>query len=178
MEAKDQEILDALCRYIQAEIDGHRFYMLAAERTDDPKGREMFESLARDEVRHRGKLEAQYGVLLEGGCWLSADELEGARKEREGRPSPFARASDEIDARIEACSGDLDALAIGIEMEKESYSAYTQAAEKATSTEAAALFRELAKEESGHLRLLENTRSYLAETGSWFLAREKGPMEP
>ena len=173
----DKEVLAALTSYIQAEIDGHDFYMLAARRTKDPRGKAMFESLARDEVGHREKLEAQYASILETGCWLSPEECEAAMK-RAAKQSPFARYKSQVRTWIKPRAGDLDALKVGIEKEKESYSAYTQAAEKETHPEAATMFLALAKEESGHLHLLENTYSYLAETGSWFLALEKRPVEP
>ena len=175
----NKEVLAALASYIQAEIDGHDFYILAAQRTSDPRGKAMFESLARDEVGHRQKLEAQYASILEKGCWLSAEECEAAIAIRKaGKRSPFADYKSKVKTWIKKGAGDLDALKVGIEKEKESYSAYSEAAKKATHLEGAAMFRELAEEESGHLRLLENTYSYLADTGSWFLTLEKGPVEP
>ena len=52
---------------IKVESDGYHFYKMAADQTTDPKGREMFESLASDEITHMKMLKEQYWIYKEQG---------------------------------------------------------------------------------------------------------------
>ena len=60
MTATKNEMLEGLLQAYKAEVDGYHFYMMAARSTDDPKGREVFERLAKDEVEHARFLKAQH----------------------------------------------------------------------------------------------------------------------
>lgn len=70
MSAKNNVALAALNQAIELEIKGQRFYLEAAECTTDPKGEEMFRSLADDEVIHERILRRQLDALTRGEGWV------------------------------------------------------------------------------------------------------------
>ncbi len=51
-------VIEAIEKAIQAEIEGHHFYRMAARTTDDAQGREVFETLAAEERQHADYLRA------------------------------------------------------------------------------------------------------------------------
>lgn len=172
---KNEETLSALRRYIQNEQDGYEFYQQCAQRTSDQRGREMFQSLAKDELEHIRKLEAEHRSLANGGDWLSLRELGN----RGGNPAPsiFPKGQRRVREMVKPDATDLDALQIAIEMEKESYRSYDSEQQRATNPEAREVFSQLANEEHAHLETLETTYEYLANTGSWFQMMERPIFE-
>ena len=70
--------LTALNQAIELEVKGQRFYLEAAERTTNPKGAEMFRSLADDEAIHERILRRQLEALGKGKGWMPAFHWEGS----------------------------------------------------------------------------------------------------
>ncbi|MGQ9676669.1 MAG: ferritin family protein [Chloroflexota bacterium] len=171
----ESEVLVALRKYIDNEQDGYDFYQQCAERTADQRGREMFLSLAKDELEHIRKLEIEYRSLHDQGDWLSLRELD-SRAEEPAR-GIFPKDKRQVRQMVKPDATDLDALLIAIQMEKESFSAYDEERRRAKSEAAREVFAQLAEEEHRHLETLENTHEYLANTGSWFQVLEKPIFE-
>ena len=69
MHEKDNPALQALHQGIQTELQGLTFYRKAAEHTSDPKGKQVLQSLAHEEVEHLHLLKVQYGALASDGQW-------------------------------------------------------------------------------------------------------------
>jgi len=63
----NERILKGLKQAMQAEADGHNFYKMAANNTNDEEGKEVFLQLAQDEVEHFIFLKAQYDSIIETG---------------------------------------------------------------------------------------------------------------
>ncbi len=61
MEADVRRAVEALKIAIRVEQSGYRFYRRAAEETEDPKGKELFNSLANDEEAHESIVRARPG---------------------------------------------------------------------------------------------------------------------
>ncbi|KKL88679.1 hypothetical protein LCGC14_1922270 [marine sediment metagenome] len=78
-----------------------------------------------------------------------------------------------IKKRIAANPDELEALKIGMDMELESVEFYQTALEKSEDNLQKAFLRRLVEEEKEHLQLLQNTHSYLKNSGDWFLWEEK-----
>ncbi|GAG57428.1 unnamed protein product, partial [marine sediment metagenome] len=72
---------------------------------------------------------------------------------------------------------ELEALKIGIDMELESIKFYQTALEKSKDNHQKAFLRRLVEEEKEHHQLLQNTHSYLKNSGDWFLWEEKGLLD-
>lgn len=171
-------VLDSLRAYIQTELEGHKFYRKAAEKTGDSLGKKTFQALADDEIEHARKLSREYSSLSEAGRWLSQEEL--SQERRQGKESPFPIfPSDEQQgiAAIPDGADDLEALRIAIDVEKASWQQYSQAAGAAPNEAAKAFFQHLMAEEGRHLKVLQNSYNYLSDTGSWFQDLERPIFE-
>ncbi len=165
----NSEILKTIQEYIGNEQDGYDFYQYCSSKTNDNNGKNMFQSLAKDELTHIAKLNSIYENLKNGQPWPTAEQLNEAVKRTY---AVFPTDPKKMEALRSRASTDLDALKVGQEMEKDSISAYMAAAKRAENSDAKNLFEKLVEEERLHLTTLENTYDYLAKTGSWFQVTE------
>ncbi len=153
------EILNALKLAIQAEVEGHHFYLMAARSTQDPKGREVFEQLAADEVAHMEHLRAQYRTILKTGVPDGSLSL--------GRPTALRGDSPIFTEALKARAGEahfeMTALAVGIQLELQAETFYKAQAEACAEDGLATFWNELAEWESGHYHLLLKQQEYLKE---------------
>ena len=62
-----QSLADGLLKAMKAERDGNSFYMMAANSTGDPKGRQIFEMLAKEELDHLQFLKEHYDSWFKTG---------------------------------------------------------------------------------------------------------------
>src|SRR3990172_9378112 len=91
------EIREGLIKAIEAEGTGYHFYLMAAEKTSDDKGRRTFEALAEEEMEHARYLRAQYESITKTGK-INADEVLNAPKVEDASASPIF--SENIKSRI------------------------------------------------------------------------------
>lgn len=143
-------LTDGLRKAMQAERDGQHFYLMAAETTKDPKGREVFARLADEERRHFDYLEAQYRSVVETGG-LDTDLSLGDEIDLSG-DSPFF--SDAIRARIKDAHFEMTALSVGIQLELGAQRYYTEQAEASEDPAVKTFYSELAAWESRHYHAL------------------------
>jgi rubrerythrin len=164
------EVLKAIETAIQIEKDGLAFYTEATKQTDDPNGRKMFQSLAKDEAAHLRLFEDARQSLLERGNWLSPEEVAAISPKRLDRP-PIFPTGDEIKV-IEVPKRELVALQRGIQAEKDSIAFYSQERDKADDPDAMAMYAYLVEQEEGHYTILQGEYDYLTRTGFWFDIQE------
>jgi rubrerythrin len=149
---------------IQNEVAGQRFYNDAAFYCIDPWAKEVFSTLAAEEEAHTRLLLAEYESVAAHGLWLDRNvaEARGANVDitrftfPDGKPAkdlfpPEWSADREIDRR----SDDLDALAFGIELERQAIDLYGQAAGEAEDPAARVAYRFLVEEETRHYEELK-----------------------
>ncbi len=168
----DSEALQAIEVAIKIEQDGLAFYTAAAEQTDDPNGKKMFQSLARDEAAHQQVFQAARESLLQGGDWLSPQQVAAISPGAFPRPPVFPTGADIQAAEIP--HRQLDALKRGIEAEEASIAFYTEQMNKAQDPQARDMYAYLIEQEKGHLVILEGEYNYLNGTGFWFDFQEFG----
>lgn len=154
---------------IKMEEDGINFYHKAEEKTSYPLAKKMFLSFTEDEKRHLTVLRE----ILVDLKFSDFDQFFG-EKPRHKIENIFKKARNEIRERIAANPDELETLKIGIDMELESVEFYQTALEKSEDNLQKAFLRRLVEEEKEHLQLLQNTHSYLKNSGDWFLWEEKG----
>lgn len=161
MATEKQDIIRAA---IQLELDGRKFYLGAAGGSSNDLARQMFESLADDELIHIEWIEK-----------LSA-EKETARELKEKTYERLRRIfADADESKREAASSskdDIEAMNLAIEMEEKSRDAYAKWAKHSDIDEIVNLCNILADQEAFHRELLENTIQYLEHTGDWFMKEE------
>ncbi|RMG03233.1 MAG: rubrerythrin [Nitrospirae bacterium] len=160
-------ISEAVERAMKMETDAMKFYKEASKKTSHPMGKKIFESLIRDEARHLRLLEE----ILKG---LDIDphvQCIGDVK------TVFSELKDQMMERISATTDEKEAIKIALDMETEGYKYYQEAAEKAEDPKEKTLFEVLSKEEERHYQILNNTYSFLEDTGNWFMWDELSIVE-
>jgi rubrerythrin len=143
-------ILEGLQRAIQAEVEGHHFYLMAAASTTDEQGKNIFETLAHEELEHAQFLRSQHGAFLKTGRPDPVARL--------GRPStligPSPIFSPKLRERIREAHFEMTALSIGIQLELSAIAFYRGQASEAQDQGVRAFFSELADWENGHYQAL------------------------
>jgi len=145
-----QELTEALIQAIKAERDGHSFYTMAAKGTDDPKGKEIFETLALEELDHMNFLRAQYDSIIKTGQPDTKVKL-GPKADLDNISPIFSK---NIKGRISEAHIEMSALSIGIQLELEATKFYQTHADAAADPAIKAFFTELAQWENGHYHAL------------------------
>jgi rubrerythrin len=134
---------------IETEIGGLEFFKTAAERCDDPAGKEMFLSLAREEIEHKRLLEMEFQSLLAKGRFLPHEVVT--------REFPLEETAIPVEAfrrSLERSHFEMSAVGIGILLEKNAIAHFERMAEETDDEEARKTFRWLAAWERGHLDTL------------------------
>ncbi|MDH7499196.1 MAG: ferritin family protein [candidate division NC10 bacterium] len=137
-----EELLDLA---ISAEMDAHQFYLRAADRVKDAKTRAAFLALAGDEEGHRLQLEGEYHHLY-------------AKRGFQYRPG-----TNLLHRHLKRDLQDLEAIALGIQAEKEAIAFYRESERKVKRPELKKILCALAEFEEGHRRVLES--EYQARLG-------------
>jgi len=162
----DQEdaALRGLEKAIRIEKDGRRFYLRAAERTTDQRGKEMFLSLAHAEEDHLRIVEKQYDSLSEGRGWLALAEATG--EVDLGRPL-FPPGREALEKMVRPDDSDLDALLLALGFENDSYELYRKGYAETDDPQGKAMYEYLADMEREHFETLMRNYEHLSRTGSW-----------
>ena len=151
-------IIEGLKKAMQAEVDGHNFYKMAANSTSDETGKETFNSLAEDEVEHFKFLKAQYDSFKTTGKPDTQAKLT--------RPSELAESpifSEGFKERLKDAHYEMTALSIGVQLELSSIQFYKSESEKTTNATVKTFYRELADWETEHHRRLLSQQHELIE---------------
>jgi len=167
-----EELQQLINTAIKMETDGIEFYQRAADKTSHPFGKEMFLSFRKDEERHLSVLKEILNDLGFSNFGKYFGETPGDRIK-----TVFEEVRNEIRKRIAASPDEMEALGLGMKMEEESIHFYENALKKVTSLAAKELLERLILEEKDHYRILENTHSFLEDSGGWFLWEEKGLLD-
>lgn len=144
---------------LQTELNGIEFYRIAAERTEDKKGKEVFQTLAYDEEKHYNELKRQYQHLIEENQWVPSIEL--TQQPTFSDDSPIF--SPELKNRIKDRHFEMSALSIGALLETNSIDFYRKMKEEADDPVAQQLFENLQKWEEKHLEAITRQLDLLKE---------------
>jgi rubrerythrin len=171
--AETNAALTALNQAIELEIKGQRFYLEAAECTTNPKGAEMFRSLADDEMIHERILRRQLDALTQGEGWVPVLSMveglpEGATEVTANLAALIFPDSEKVcEDTLRPDESDLDALLFALQIENESFNLYREMAEKTDDPNGKRMYEYLANAERGHFEQLMLNYEHLSTTGSW-----------
>lgn len=162
MAKRRMDAVDALKLAIERERGANKFYRQAADMTEDPNGKRAFKWLAKEELRHLAKLRQQLRSVLDNNRWL---EWRRATTpiERTEFPPPA-----EVIGTVKVGAGERDALRQAIESEREAIAFYRQAENSTPDLHGKTMFRALAREEEGHLALLEEELEWITKSRKYF----------
>lgn len=158
LENAQDERLKAVNIAVEAERTAFLFYREAAGKTDNPRGRDMFEQLADFEMGHYKKMIHLYLSLKRENKWIpytGAGELK-ARHHIEASA-----------AGVETNKNDIEALKMAIEKESQAAEFYRKMAEETKDPLGQEMFKKLTEEEEIHRRLLNDQFYSLQNQGEW-----------
>jgi len=148
---------------IKTEKDGIDFYTNAAEETDDELGKKMFLSFIEDEKRH---LEILEKISCEE--YVCIEDIEDYSP-KENLKTVFSEMPDDVKKKSLNVRSDLEALNLALDMERLGYDQYIKASKGTDDEEHKKIYKKLAEEEKEHYELLLETKSYLEDTGNWYM---------
>ena len=160
MENKEH-LLEVVKKAIRVENDGYQFYRLAEEKTKDPKGKEVFAALAKEETNHMQILKSLYESIKGKGEFKFDDVKDMKHILETTSESPIF--SKEFKQRLSQAHFEMTALSIGILLEKDSIGFYKKSAQETEDKDVKMLFNYLANWEGEHLRALVNQQKFLQE---------------
>jgi len=158
MKKDNNIVLEILKQAMESEKEGYEFYIQASTITKDPKGKEMFKYLARDETDHFKTLEDAYN-RLKGGEGKGSNTIGHKQKEM-----GFLIDSSLL---LKGDSGDLKALNIAMKIEEDAQEFYAKSAEKAKQSDVRDIFLKLSDMEKNHYNLLKYEHDSLIRSGFW-----------
>lgn len=153
---------------INMEKDAIKFYKECAEKVSHPFGKKMFLSFVEDEKRHLDMLKEIFKGL---------DITIKTSEPMKNMKSIFETLKDQMMKRLSATTDDKNAMKIAMEMEKEGHDYYVKAAKEAKKEKEKKLFERLSYEEDKHYKILENTLSYINDSGNWYMWNEYSIVE-
>lgn len=157
---KTARLLKVLKEAIKVENDGYHFYHIAAQKTQDPKGKRVFSSLAQDELDHGSMLKGLHQAVKDKGEFKLGRKMEVKRKPAALSKSPIF--SPEFKKKIKEDHFALSALRVGQLLERNSIQFYSRNAKKSKHRELKSLFNYLVEWEKDHLKALVEQENYLA----------------
>jgi len=156
---------------LQTELNGIHFYKMAAEKTEDKKGKEVFKMLSNDEIQHFNEIQRHYKSLLTANKWAPSISLGEATSMFKGESPIF---SEELKSRIKEKHFEISALSIGALLESNTIDFYrkmkeetddpvAKMKEETDDPVAKELFAKLQKWEQGHLEAITKQLDILKE---------------
>jgi rubrerythrin len=159
---------------IKMEMDGIAFYEKAADKTKNPLGKKMFLSFIEDEKNHLKALD----MIFKGASFDLIDDIFKGSDPRKRIKTVFSMAEeDRVLERQKADTDELMAIEIAMELEKQGYDYYVEVAGDSENEEIKKLFEILAGEENQHYTMLQNSHTYLTDTGNWFIWEERAMID-
>ena len=162
MEKRRMKAVDALKLGIERERGANKFYQKAAQATGDQNGKNMFDWLAKEELRHLAKLRQQLKSVTDNNKWLEWKRVATPMNKTEFPSISEATGTTTVGA------GEMDALRQGIKSEQDAIAFYKEAEDSTPDLKDKNMFRALGKEEEGHLSLLEEELQWLTQSRKYF----------
>jgi rubrerythrin len=161
-----KDIENAIRESIKLEINGRKFFDHAAEITHHPRGKKMFLHLAEEEVKHLEIFGKMFSEILGGTDWKKEIKPEDIS----GEAPLVERLKESI--KHEERKGDVEALRMGMELEKEAIAFFQKAAQATDDPVAKKIFLDISKEEEFHYDLLQAQYDSVTGTGFWLGSAE------
>lgn len=166
MKEISREVEDAIKEAIRLEINGRKFFMHAADITEHEEGKKMFRFLADEEIKHMKVFGKLFSQILESEDWKQYIRDEELRGE-----SPLVeKLKDRM--KNEEGKGEVEALRVGMELEKSAIDFFTKALFGSDDSTARKIFREIGEEEKFHFDLLQAQYDSVTHSGFWLGSAE------
>jgi rubrerythrin len=166
----NERMKSALKQAIQFEADGIDYYKTAAEKTNTPFIKKVFEELIEDEKVHINVVREIHDRLLSQSEW-KATKMD---------PKPLTFQSifkQEGNIPESAKDDDLKAIQHAVDMEEKGMNMYKDLSEKAENEAESKFYDLLHKEEVKHRAVLNDTLEYLKDPNAWQMKHGKASLD-
>jgi rubrerythrin len=160
---------------VTLEKEGHKFFTDSAEKSQDRLGREVFEFLAKEELKHIESIEAFRKSRREGRSFAMEAVISKSRAET--LHSGIEEIFRELEKEMKPTAADLEVYQLGMNFEARGVSFYKKVKEEATDLRAKELFAFLVGEEQKHYKILEDCYNYMENPAEFFHRREGWHVE-
>jgi rubrerythrin len=158
------EIINIIRESLKLELNGQHFFESVADATHNALGKKMFTKLANDEARHL-KVFSDIFTEMAGEDWR---RHVGDIKTSEKAAMIEALAKKVASAGKESRASELEAISIGMDLERDAIEFFSSAAEKTADSKAKEIFNKIADEERLHYDLLQAQYDHITNSGYWF----------
>lgn len=163
MEKIDNQVIPIIKEAIKLEINGRKFFEHAREISQNSLGKKMFQKLASDETRHLKEFGDLFSEVLKTEDWKKI-----VNQEEQGS-SPLI---EDLKLRIknherEKGSSELEALRIGMELERKAIEFFEKSAQDSSEPKASEICRKISEEEKYHYDLLQAQYDSVTNSGFW-----------
>ncbi len=167
MPALSNSVEKAMQAAIRLEIDGREFFEHAAQITEKEKGKKMFQWLAGEEVKHLQTFGDLFTDIVGDEDWQKYVD-----QERAARTTAPLITRLEKNMRKPDAKGEVEAIRVGMDLEREAINYFEKAAEETSDPTATEIFNNIAKEEHFHYDLLQAQYDSVTRSGFWLGSAE------
>lgn len=174
MSDKTKERIQALEVALTNEKREGEFYQKHAERTQNPLGRKMFQTLAKDEAEHYQRILELHEKLTDDGQWPETLPLTVNQTEVKDVLKAVVEA---VDTSAQSDTSDMEAVKIAIEFETKGELFYKKLKDGVEDSQEKAFYGMLESIEREHRLSLEDTYEYFKDPEGWFQRMEKPGLD-
>jgi rubrerythrin len=171
---EEKKTLEALQLAVRMEIDGKEFYLKSSREAGNKLGKELFESLAAEEDKHRARFEKIYETMADRKSWPQVDFTPDKGKHLR---TLFGEEIKKLGSTIKPASSELEAVQSAMKMEDKSMVLYEKRAGETNLDAEKEFFKMIAGEERGHYLVLENYYEYLVNPAGWMTISERHSLD-
>jgi len=170
MHMKDgqETIAEALKYALRMELDGKKYYTLAARESGNRVGKDLYSWLAEQEDVHYKRFEEIFAAITSEKGW-PASGVKPPKPIKLG--TLFSRLIKES-AKPAGTKAEIGSADTAIDMEIKSRDYYKERADKASSPDEKGFFTTLSAEEQGHYLALVDYKEYVSDPTGWFTRTE------
>lgn len=171
---EQNQTVQALKTAIRMEIDGKEYYLKISQQSSNEAGKQLLASLAAEEDIHRQKFEEIYEAIRHKKAWLATGFKPDGGK---GLRTLFARATQEVGAKVKAPQTELASVKTAMDMENKTYDFYTSRSQVAAYPAEKDFYQALASQEREHHLILLDYFEYLKDPAGWFVTKEHHSLD-
>ena len=169
-----QKRIEALEVALTNEKRESEFYLKHAQRTSNPLGKRMFETLSKDETEHYQRILELHKKLKAGGKWPETLPL---KVKDTDAGDVLKKVVEGVDTSNAADTDDMEAVKIAIAFETKGEAFYKQLAENVEDPLEKAFYGMLESIEREHRLSLEDTYEYFKDPEGWYQRMEKPHLD-
>ena len=171
----NEKALEMLKTALSMEEEGEKFYKKAMDASKNVLGKNIFETLMKDERVHYGRILKIYNELKEKSAWT--DEWTLMDVGHKDVTELFREMAAKHGKTLEADPDELEALDVGIDFEYKTMKFYQDYLPQATDSLEKQFVEKMVAEERGHYTALKDMKQYMADPAAWYQEMERSGLD-